>query len=61
VLLDGQPPGGSHGADVDASGAGTAAQQRLYQLIRQDGRIGDRTIEITFAEPGVQVCAFTFG
>jgi thiol-disulfide isomerase/thioredoxin len=61
VLLDGQPPGGSHGTDVAASGAGTAAQQRLYQLIRQDGRITDRTIEITFAEPGVQVCAFTFG
>jgi len=61
VLLDGQPPGASHGDDIDKRGAGTAAQQRLYQLIRQDGRITDRTIEITFAEPGVQVCAFTFG
>jgi thiol-disulfide isomerase/thioredoxin len=61
VLLDGQPPGGSHGVDVDERGEGTATQQRLYQLIRQDGRIADRTIEITFADPGVQVCAFTFG
>ena len=42
-------------------GHGTAAGQRLYQLIRQPGPVTDRTFEITFPDPGVQAYAFTFG
>jgi thiol-disulfide isomerase/thioredoxin len=61
VLIDGQPPGEAHGADADAQGNGTLAEQRLYQLIRQHGPITDRTFEITFAVPGAQAYAFTFG
>jgi Thioredoxin like C-terminal domain/AhpC/TSA family len=61
VLLDGQPPGTAHGADVDDQGRGTATGQRLYQLIRQPGPITDRTFEVTFADPGAQAFAFTFG
>ena len=61
VLIDGQPPGAAHGADVDHQGSGTAAEQRLHQLIRQPGPVTDRTIEITFLDPGVQAYAFTFG
>jgi thiol-disulfide isomerase/thioredoxin len=61
VLLDGQPPGAAHGADVDGQGQGTAAGQRLYQLIRQPGPVADRTFEITFLDPGAQAYAFTFG
>jgi thiol-disulfide isomerase/thioredoxin len=61
VLIDGQPPGAAHGADVDAEGNGTATYQRLHQLIRQRGPITDRTFEITFSDPGVQAFAFTFG
>ena len=61
VLLDGQPPGTAHGIDVDDQGNGTARQQRLYQLIRQYGRITDRTFEIVFPDPGVQAYVFTFG
>jgi hypothetical protein len=61
VLLDGQPPGAAHGADVDAQGHGAAAGQRLYQLIRQPAPITERTFEITFPAPGVQAYAFTFG
>ena len=61
VLLDGQPPGAAHGADVDEQGNGTVAEQRLHQLIRQPGPVTDRTIEITFPDPGVQAYAFTFG
>jgi hypothetical protein len=38
VLLDGRPPGSSHGADVDAGGRGMLSGQRLHQLIRQPGR-----------------------
>ena len=61
VLIDGQPPGAAHGADVDEQGSGTVTEQRLHQLIRQPGPITDRTIEITFLDPGVQAYAFTFG
>ena len=61
VLLDGQPPGAAHGADVDSQGNGTVAEQRLHQLIRQPGTVTDRTFEITFLDPGVQAYSFTFG
>jgi hypothetical protein len=61
VLIDGAPPGGAHGLDVDAEGRGTVAQQRLYQLVREPGDITDRTFEITFDEPGVEAYVFTFG
>jgi len=61
VLIDGKPPGAAHGADVDADGNGTAGEQRLYQLIRQPGSIGDREFEIQFLDPGVEAFAFTFG
>jgi thiol-disulfide isomerase/thioredoxin len=61
VLLDGQPPGGAHGSDVDGDGNGTVTQQRVYQLIRQPGPITDRTFEITFSGPGAQAYCFTFG
>src|ERR1700751_3420199 len=58
VLVDGHPPGTAHGADVDARGTGTASQQRLYQLVRQPDAITDRTVEITFTDPGIQAFAF---
>ena len=61
VLLDGQPPGPSHGSDIDERGEGVVSEPRLYQLIRQRDRVRDRTFEITFLDPGVQVYAFTFG
>ncbi len=61
LLIDGQPPGAAHGADVDGQGHGTVAEQRLHQLIRQPGPVTDRTFEITFPDPGVQAYAFTFG
>jgi thiol-disulfide isomerase/thioredoxin len=61
VLVDGEPPGAAHGLDVDDQGAGTVDEQRLYQLIRQPGSIADRTLEITFAAPGVKAYVFTFG
>jgi thiol-disulfide isomerase/thioredoxin len=61
VLIDGQPPGASHGIDVDNTGAGTVDQPRMYQLIRQSGPITDRLIEIEFLDPGAEVFSFTFG
>jgi thiol-disulfide isomerase/thioredoxin len=61
VLIDGEPPGHAHGIDVDEQGHGTVTQQRLHQLVRQQGSITDRTIEITFRAPGVEAYVFTFG
>jgi len=61
VLLDGKPPGASHGVDVDQDGVGTLREQRMYQLIRQPGPIGDRTFEIEFSEPDAAAFSFTFG
>jgi hypothetical protein len=34
--------------------------QRLYQLIRQQGDVHDRTFDIQFLDPGVRAYAFTF-
>jgi hypothetical protein len=61
VRLDGEPPRGAHGLDVDERGHGTVPEERLYQLIRQDGPIADRTFEITFVDAGAQAYVFTFG
>jgi thiol-disulfide isomerase/thioredoxin len=61
VLVDGQAPDGNHGVDVEEDGSGKVSQQRLYQLVRQQGPIRERTFEITFLAPGVEAYAFTFG
>jgi hypothetical protein len=61
VLLDGEAPGPSHGVDVDADGNGLLEEGRLYQLIRQRDSIRERTLEVTFLEPGAEAYAFTFG
>jgi thiol-disulfide isomerase/thioredoxin len=61
VLLDGEAPGPSHGVDVDEAGNGLLGTGRLYQLAREQGEVRDRTLEITFLEPGAEAYAFTFG
>jgi hypothetical protein len=61
VRIDGNPPNGARGLDVDQGGNGTVSEERLYQLIRQDGPITERTFEITFLDAGVQAYVFTFG
>ena len=61
VLLDGESAAEAHGADVDASGNGTVVQQRMYQLIRQQGPIRDRCFEIEFLDGGAEAFCFTFG
>ena len=50
-----------HGVDVDENGNGIADYQRMYQLIRQPAKIGDRLFEIEFLDPGVEAYVFTFG
>jgi len=61
VLLDGQPPGPSHGADTNEDGSGLLRDGRLYQLIRQDGGVRDRTLQISFRQAGAEAYVFTFG
>lgn len=61
VLVDGEPPGESHGTDTDADGNGLLDAGRLYQLIREVGEVRERTVEITFLGGGAQAYAFTFG
>jgi cytochrome c biogenesis protein CcdA/thiol-disulfide isomerase/thioredoxin len=61
VTIDGVAPGDAHGADADAQGQGTVTEERLYQLVRQNGAIRDRLFRIEFLDPGVRAYAFTFG
>jgi hypothetical protein len=61
VLLDGEAPGSSRGVDVDEKGNGLLADGRLYQLVRQRDPIRERTLEVTFLEPGAEAFVFTFG
>jgi hypothetical protein len=61
VTLDGQPPGGARGLDVDVRGDGVATEQRMYQLIRQPGPIVDCRFEIEFLDAGIEAFALTFG
>ena len=61
VTLNGRAPGPNAGVDLRPDGAGVVRGQRLYQLIRQKDGADERTFTITFAEPGVEAFAFTFG
>jgi hypothetical protein len=61
VTLDGAAPGKHHGVDIDAQGNGVIREQRLYQLVRQNGEIKDRTFRIEFLDGGAEAFAFTFG
>jgi hypothetical protein len=33
----------------------------MYQLLRQQGDVRNRTLEITFEQPGAEAYCFTFG
>jgi thiol-disulfide isomerase/thioredoxin len=61
VRLDGRSAQGATGTDVAADGSGTVAEQRCYQLIRQDGPVEQRRFEIEFLDAGVEAFCFTFG
>ncbi len=61
VLLDGEAPGPDRGLDIDAQGNGVIQGERLYQLVRQNGELKERTFLIEFLDEGAQAFAFTFG
>ncbi|MDA0158854.1 hypothetical protein OM076_01145 [Solirubrobacter ginsenosidimutans] len=45
----------------DQDGHGVLREDRMYQMVRQHDAVHDRTLEITFLEPGAEAYAFTFG
>jgi hypothetical protein len=49
------------GVDLDEDGNGVLEDGRLYQLVRQHDAVGERTLQITFLEPGARAYAFTSG
>ncbi len=61
VKIDGHAPGVDHGSDIDAEGNGVVTEARLYQLVRQFGKVKERTFEIRFLDADVGAFAFTFG
>jgi hypothetical protein len=61
VTVDGAAPGDAHGIDVAPDGTGEVREPRMYQLIRQQGHVQDRTFQIEFLDPGVAAYSFTFG
>jgi Thioredoxin like C-terminal domain len=61
VFLDGEAPGLSHGVDVDEDGNGLLRDGRMYQLVREHDTVRERTLVITFREPGAKAYVFTFG
>lgn len=61
VTLDGEPPGTSRGIDVDEEGNGMLDGGRMYQLVRQEGEIVDRTVVVTFSERDPEAYVLTFG
>jgi thiol-disulfide isomerase/thioredoxin len=61
LVLDGEAPGRAHGIDVAENGHGVLTDGRLYQLVRQNDDVRQRTLEISFHAPGAEAYAFTFG
>ena len=61
VTVDGKAPGNDAGVDISAAGMGVVKEQRLYQLVRQNGPVRDRTFTIEFLDPGAEAFSFTFG
>jgi hypothetical protein len=61
MSIDGEVPGDAHGLDVDEDGMGVVLEPRMYQLIRQQRSITDRTVDIAFDQGVVEAFVITFG
>ena len=58
---DGQPPGAAPPPASHPHGNGVVTATRLYQLVRQSGKVRARRFEVRFLERGAEAYAFTFG
>jgi hypothetical protein len=47
--------------DTDADGYGIVTENRLYQLVRQQSGVHDKTFRIEFFNLGARAYSFTFG
>jgi len=54
-------PAGLRGRVVLVDFWGVLRDGRLYQLVREHDEVRERTLEITFDEPGAEAHVFTFG
>jgi len=61
VLIDGQPPDGANGIDVDEQGNGKVGRAGTAAVRLQQKPIADRHFEIEFLDSGVEAYCFTFG
>jgi len=64
LKIDGRPlAAGSRGADVttDGTSAVVVKDGRMYNLVETPGGHSEKTLELTFLDPGTKVYAFTFG
>ena len=61
VLLDGEPPGRPTASTSTRTEPACCRDCRMYQLVREHDAVRERTLEITFLEPGAEAYAFTFG
>jgi thiol-disulfide isomerase/thioredoxin len=61
VRVNDEAPGLSHGVDVNDEGDGLLREGRMYQLVREHDKVRERTLRVTFTEPGAQAYVFTFG
>jgi hypothetical protein len=52
-LLDGKAPGPLHGVDLERAG-NSVRDGRMHQVVRQRDEVRERTLEITFREPGAK-------
>jgi len=60
--LNSEPLGpAEHGVDVDERANGLLRDGRICQLVRNHDTVRDRTLEVTFLEPGSEAYVFTFG
>ena len=59
VLLDGEAPGATRRGRRPGRN-GLLRDGRLYQLVHEHA-VSERTLEITFLEPGAEAYVFTFG
>lgn len=61
IRVNGAPPKGDAGVDVDADGNGVVREHRLYNLVRRKGAVAEADFVIEFLDPGVDAYSFTFG